>query len=177
MLTEGEASEQFTILQYNIHSLINFEVRMRLFLQELGDLQWDLVIFTETWREEKNEAWEAQDGHTWLGSGGVRGSRGVGFLLHKRWQHKEFRAVTERLGVLDVSVGSTVLSLLGIYMPHGSCDDDEVEAAYSILENELKSATARGNKCVVAGDFNAEVGSWREGGSDSSWSERVAIQE
>eukprot|EP00973_Karenia_brevis_P058533 8152258-Karenia_brevis.AAC.1 len=61
---------------------------MDVFLLELGSLEWDLLAFTETWREEKQEIWETMPGHTWFGSGGMRGSCGVGFLLCRRWSYK-----------------------------------------------------------------------------------------
>ena len=167
MLASGGTAREFTIINYNVHSLINFEIRMELFLQEVGAMHWDLVVFTETWREEKSEAWETHEGHTWLGSGGVKSSCGVGFLLHKRWKYNKFKAVSARQGVLEVSIGPVVLSVFGIYMPHGARSDEDVEAQYYVLESAVKSARAKGNRCVVAGDFNAEVGSWREGDSDS----------
>ena len=84
----------FTIIHYNVHSILHFEERLRRLLIELGDRHWDVLVLTETWREEKSETLEALDGHSWYGSGGSRGSKGVGFLLHRRWAHKLFHPVS-----------------------------------------------------------------------------------
>ena len=38
-----------------------------------------MIAFSETWCGEVSENWEADDGHTWLGSVGDDGQNGVGF--------------------------------------------------------------------------------------------------
>ena len=42
----------FVLIQYNVHSLINFEERMQRVLHELEGRHWDAVAFAETWRSE-----------------------------------------------------------------------------------------------------------------------------
>ena len=91
----------FVLIQYNVHSLINFEERMQRVLYEFEGRHWDAVAFAEIWRSECDEAWKTRWGHSWFGSGGTRGTRGVGLLLHGRWTHALFRPVSERLCVLD----------------------------------------------------------------------------
>ena len=63
--------EDFVVISYNIHSLINFNERMERLLEELGDRRWDLVVFSETWRSDRVEVWHTEQQHTWLGSGGT----------------------------------------------------------------------------------------------------------
>lgn len=74
----------FAIIHYNVHSLMCFEERTERIFMELGNQHWDVLVFSETWREEQSEAWTIPEGHTWFGSGGSKGQRGVGFLLHQR---------------------------------------------------------------------------------------------
>ena len=81
----------FVLIQYNVHSLINFEERMQRVLHELEGRHWDAVAFAETWRSECDEAWKTRWGHSWFGSGGTRGTRGVGILLHSRWASRSFQ--------------------------------------------------------------------------------------
>ena len=87
--------QNFVIIHYNVHSLIRFDERLERFLTELGDQQWDLLVFTETWRADSNEAFNTQHGHAWFGSGATKGQRGVGFLLHSPWPHRCFKPVSK----------------------------------------------------------------------------------
>ena len=77
----GQSANEFVILQYNVHSLVKFEERIDLLMNEVGDLHWDLFAISETWRAERSEAWETVGGHSWLGSGGMERTRGVDFKI------------------------------------------------------------------------------------------------
>ena len=57
------ATKNFVLIQYNVHSLINFEERMQRVLQEFEGRHWDAVAFSETWRSECDEAWKTRWGH------------------------------------------------------------------------------------------------------------------
>ena len=46
------ASDEFVVIQYNIHSLINFEERMEKLLFELSGRHWDVIVFLK--RGERN---------------------------------------------------------------------------------------------------------------------------
>ena len=130
-------TKNFVLIQYNVHSLINFEERMQRVLQELEGRHWDAVAFSETWRSECGEAWKTRWGHSWFGSGGTRGTRGVGILLHSRWTHFLFRAVSERLCVLDVKLTSETVSIFSVYMPHADYPDEDVDVVYTQLDLEV----------------------------------------
>jgi exonuclease III len=138
---------------------MNFDERPEWLLKEIGELSWDIIVFTETWRAERVEVWRTADGHTWLGSGGMERQRGVGFLLHSRWQHLRFKPLSERVGVVDIKLhANTVIRIAGVYMPHGGQSDDSVEQVYSTLAEQCDEATEKGYNILLAGDFNAEVG-------------------
>jgi hypothetical protein len=77
---------------------------MERLLAELGEQDWDLLIFTETWREGRDEAFRIDQGHYWFGSGGTKGRCGVGFLLHSRWRHTFFQPISERCASRGVQV-------------------------------------------------------------------------
>ena len=59
---------------------MNFDVRLEMLLDELHDKCWDIVVFTETWREDAEEVFMTKGGHTWFGSGGCKGANGIGFF-------------------------------------------------------------------------------------------------
>ena len=52
--------DDFVIIAYNIHSLMNFEERIAWLLKEIGDRKWDLIVFSETWRSERVEVWRTE---------------------------------------------------------------------------------------------------------------------
>ena len=154
---------KFVTIQYNVHSLICFETRMERLLAELGEQHWDLIIFSETWRGDRDEAFKIDQGHFWFGSGGTRGRCGVGFLLHSRWNHSFFRPISERCACLGIRINRQLLiHAIGAYMPHGGHQDYEVEAVYAELDDECRKARAKKAKIIVGADFNAEVGNRTE---------------
>ena len=42
---EAAKNEKFVIIQYNVHSLINFEERMERLFHELDGKHWDIIVF------------------------------------------------------------------------------------------------------------------------------------
>ena len=157
---DGGTYLDFRVINYNCHSLINFEERVERFLRELEGTLWDAIVFTETWREELEEFWETKWGHTWYGSGGSKGSKGVGVLLHRRSQALQFESVDSRLCRLDISVAGVILCIVAVYMPHGNYSDDDVEAVYECLDDIAASARSQSRFLLVAGDSNCHSGAW-----------------
>eukprot|EP00973_Karenia_brevis_P010049 1361015-Karenia_brevis.AAC.1 len=57
----------------------------------MGSDNWDVIMFNETWRTQREEDEELLEGHRWLGSGGalkqgaLGGKHGVGLLINARW--------------------------------------------------------------------------------------------
>ena len=126
---EDHVSKHFNIYTYNAHSLMS-EFRVELLLSELQGLSWDVVVVTETWREAQSKRNSLEGGQVCLGSGGSKGSCGVGFLLNKDMKPSNFTAVSERLAVLDISG----VRILGVYLPDTNRPDDDVELVYLQME-------------------------------------------
>ena len=156
----------FVLIQYNVHSSINFEEPMQRVLHELEGRHWDAVAFAEIWRSECHEAWKTRWGHSWFGSGGTRGTRGVGILLHSRWAHVLFRPVSERLCVLDVKLTNETVSIFSVYMPHADNPDEDVDVVYAQLDVEVARSKNRKTKIVIAGDWNVRVGQAQDDDDD-----------
>ena len=98
-----------------------------------------------------------------LGSGGSKGQRGVGFLLHNRWKHFLFKPISDRLAALDLNpLKETKIRFMAAYFPHTGYSDDDVEALYASIEEECAEARIKRHRVVIAGDFNAEVGTCSE---------------
>ena len=145
------------IITYNVHSLLADE-RLDLLMVELLDLQWDVLVFTETWREEMSEYFVLDTGHHFYGSGGIRGRCGVGFLIHKRWASHKFVPISTRLGFVDISFQNHRFRIFGIYMPQTTCLDNEVLEIYTCIDTNLETTL----NVIVCGDFNAHVGQLKD---------------
>ena len=90
------------------------EERMEMLLNELHTCQWDVVCITETWRKQAIEKLKLSSGHMWCGGGGSKGTRGTGFIVHRKWSVRQHKVVSERLSYVDiVSNMSTETSLGG----------------------------------------------------------------
>ena len=132
---------------------------LQLLLAELEGKKWDALVLTEMWREQSHEIFKTKYGHIWYGSGGVRGRKGVGILMNRRWPVSTFKPVCDRLCCLDLKLqDGSPMSLLGVYMPHALMPDEDVEAVYGSLECALSVARQKGYRVIIAGDFNAQVG-------------------
>ncbi len=73
-------------------------------LTELENMEWDFVSINETMRTTETEIWATQGGHMFMGAGHDLPTRGVGFLVHKKWRSaiQQFKRVNERLAYIDI---------------------------------------------------------------------------
>ena len=110
--------------------------------------------------EPRKEEYDTlHNGHLWLGSGGAPGKHGVGILLHKRWAkyNPRWRAISPRLGVMELSVKQLKLTFAVVYMPHCGYKDESVDEMYSQLSSIVRDSRSRKRILIIAGDWNAEV--------------------
>ena len=155
---EWTTVEDFAIILKNARSLTSDERLVEL-IAELSGMRWDAVLINETWREKAEEFDILEDDHMWFGSGGMAGKRGVGILLHKRWAKDihRWRAISERIGVLELDIQSVRLSLAVVYMPHCGYSDESVQEIYDMLEQLHQEARKGKRVFIIGGDWNAEV--------------------
>ena len=80
---------KFVVVQKNARCLSSDDDIEEL-LHDLRETEWDVVLISETWREEHEECIVLSAGHVWFGCGGQkkRGGagykHGVGILIHRR---------------------------------------------------------------------------------------------
>ena len=93
----------------------------------------------------------------WMGCS--RGIHGVGLLVAERWIEKvlEVRHVSERLMVVRVIVGRTVLNLISAYAPQAGRPMPEKEEFFTLL-GKIVSEIDDGEKLLIGGDLNGHVG-------------------
>ena len=98
----------------------------------------------------------------WMGCS--KGIHGVGLLVADRWIEKvlEVRRVSERLMVVRVIVGRTVLNLISAYAPQAGRPRPEKEEFFTLL-GKIVSEIDYGEKLLIGGDLNGHVGAGVEG--------------
>ena len=98
----------------------------------------------------------------WMGC--AKGIHGVGLLVADRWIDKvlEVKRVSERLMVVRVIVGRTVLNLISAYAPQAGRHMPEKEEFFTLL-GKIVSEIDDGEKLLICGDLNGHVGAGDEG--------------
>ena len=84
--------DDFTMIQYNVHSFMRFDESLERILIELDDQRWDVLVFSETWRGARSETWETESWHTWFGIGGEQGSKRSRLLIESTVSASHFQA-------------------------------------------------------------------------------------
>ena len=146
----------------NLQSVASPE-RLAELMTELGGLEWDVFMGTETWRGEQEEWLTLPGEHLFLGAGGRKG-RGVAIVLNERWRAavKGRRAINERLAWLDVNMHGKKLRFVVAYFPHHGYADAEVDKLYTEINKICQAARRKGRKVILGGDFNAVAGEARQ---------------
>ena len=98
----------------------------------------------------------------WKGS--ERGVGGVGIFAAEQYIDKvvEVRRVSDRVIILKVLLGKTVLNVISAYAPQAGRPNEEKEEFWVLLARTV-SELSECEKLVVCGDFNAHVGEDADG--------------
>jgi hypothetical protein len=93
-----------------------------------------------------------------------KGVSGVGVLVAERWIESvlEVRRVSERLIVVRVVVGKSVLNLICAYAPQVGRAMEEKEEFLTLLGKTLSGINCK-ERMIVCGDFNCHVGAGVDG--------------
>ena len=96
--------------------------------------------------------------------GGEKGIHGVGILVADRWIGKvlDVKRVSERLMMVKVIVGRSVLNLLSVYALRKGLSNEEKEEFLAMLV-EVVSGIDSGERLLICGDLNGHVGSEIDG--------------
>ena len=93
-----------------------------------------------------------------------KGIHGVGMLVANRWIEKvlDVKRVSERLMVVRVIVGRSVLNLISVYAPQKGWSKVVKEEFLAMLV-EVESGIDSGERLLICGDLNGHVGSEIDG--------------
>ena len=102
---------------------------------------WHLLI-SGTWRSNKAEIWETQQGHIFMGAGKFENKHGVGLLVIKKWRkHSNWTELVHQRtshGNVDHSQQTTCIVDECVLLPLEYADH-HVERAYRSIEKLTKS--------------------------------------
>ena len=102
--------------------------------------------------------------YKFLWAGCEEGLAGVGILVAEKWIEKviEVKRISERIMVLRVTVGKSVLNIVSVYAPQVGRSTVEKEEFYGVLGKVL-SETSTIESIFVCGDMNGHVGKEADG--------------
>src|SRR6478609_2203023 len=126
--------------------------------RELERFDWDIVGIAETHVTGTGEL--NTDNIKMMYSGHETEHRaGVGLVLSKNAAQAmvSFKPINERLLVAKFRVWVGWLKVIQVYAPTTAASEREINEFYNLLQEEV-SAVARGDKLILIGDFNANVG-------------------
>ena len=123
----------FIVLQKNTRSL-NSSERLEVMCSELHRINWDAILISETWRQNK-EIWETQQGHIMVESGKFTNKHGVAILLNRRLHNRInfIQCACERVVAMSISVNKHPVVLMSVYLPHSGYADHHVERTYKTI--------------------------------------------
>ena len=122
----------------------------------------DFCCFQETrWRREGARKMGAYK-LFWMGC--KKEIHGVGMLVADRWIEKvlDVMRASERLMVVRVIVGRSVLNLISVYAPQAGRSMEDKEEFLAML-GEVVSGIDSGESLLICGDLNGHVGSEVDG--------------
>ena len=98
----------------------------------------------------------------WVGC--EEGVAGVGVLVAKKWINRvaEVRRVNERVMVLRLVIGKSLLNIVSVYAPQVGRTMVEKEEFYILLGSVLKDI-GENEQLIICGDFNGHVGAEADG--------------
>jgi len=124
--------------------------------------QLDVCCLQETrWKREGARTF---GNYKFFWAGGREGTAGVGFLVEEGWVDKVLQVTrySERIMVLRVRVGKSVLCVVSVYAPQVGRTMEEKEEFFVSLGEVLSTVDAK-ERLVVCGDMNGHVGARKEG--------------
>ena len=127
----------------------------------------DFCCLQETrWKGGSAKMLEGREGarYKFFWSGSEEGVSGVGILVAERWIESviEVQRVSERLLVVRVAVGSSVLNVVCAYAPQVGRSYEEKEE-FLVMFGKTLDGISEMERMVVGGDFNCHVGAAVEG--------------
>lgn len=142
------------VATYNVRSLSSYERLIEL-QESLVGVKYDIIGLAEV-RRLGSKIEEYKDFILFY-KGETPGKHGVGFLIKTSLKEniESFNAVTERVILLNLNIQGYCISIIQVYAPTESADEEEINKFYYSIDKAIQSAH---KKIIVMGDFNAKIG-------------------
>ena len=130
---------------------------------ELERYKWNIICFYETRLTGPGEIL-TETGHKLYYSGQSKHFEGVGFIIKKDFTKSvmNYSAVSSRIMSIRIKANPMNISIIQIYAPTTTHEDQEIEDFYESIEEEI-SKTPKKDFLIIQGDWNAKVG------KDATW--------
>ena len=135
---------------------INTSERMVQALAELENVEWDVVLFSET-RAAKDKV-ILDGGHALFSNISDNPFAGVAILLHAKHVNKSNRIynVSGRVLALDLVVNKRRLRSIAVYVPHCGYSRQDLEETFEQLRCTVSEAQRKNRSVIIGGDFNTQ---------------------
>ena len=145
---------------WNVRTLNN-EGNLEQLIKTMRSFDIKILGVAEThWNITTDEAFE-QDGYVILHSGRKDEIKrqGVAIIIEKELSKcmTTFSSISERVMSVTLQMVSGITTVIQVYAPDSTYDDDEVESFYNTLQQTIDSIP-RKSTVLLMGDFNAKVG-------------------
>lgn len=142
------------IATYNVRTLSTYSRLLEL-TESLRNIKYDIIGLSEV-RKHGNRIEEHEEFILYY-IGETPGLYGVGFIVKKHLKNyiKCFNGLSERVALLRLQINSLDLSIIQVYAPTESAEEEELEFFYSTVDKAIRLS---GNNIAVIGDFNAKIG-------------------
>jgi exonuclease III len=136
--------------------------KINLLDKELERYNFDIVGLAEV-RWSGEGFFNTEDDSKVYYCGGKGAQRGVAILLRGDAKNSVigYHAVNDRIIVVRLSGKPFNITLIQVYAPTSTHDDNEIEAFYDVLQDTMKLAKSQ-DILIVMGDLNAKIGDGRE---------------
>ena len=147
---------------------INSDERLIELLSEFSIISWDLVCFSETRLQARDDI---IDGNHRLISSNDQNARspatGIALLLHRRWagQVKKKICLHDRVMAIDFKLSHRMVRVLAVYLPNAwNYDLNYFHEIFNDIERLSMEAMDKGYALNIAGDFNLSLQRLDRGG-------------
>ena len=124
---------------------------------ELDSIHWDVILFTEA--RTLSDDFRIEGHYRLILNFDYHGCSGTAILVHARHADnvKVIHRFHDRLLAIDLRVGSRVLRIASVYMPHAGYAFDELHSVYDKLLSLLDYEMQKRFDLIVGGDSNTVV--------------------